>query len=173
MTQEQAGRSKQKTGGQMTIKRSVSPDGRIDSMSVEVTSSLVGLTLDGLVEKAEAMIEAESRIADAFVVSRTGNGHANGAATNGHDAARPARMVEIGGMETKFGRRLFIVFNVDGESIRMFGSKKQLARAASLAGSPRDEGEIEEGLELGIVCQVVTGRSRDGQFSTVEKVLHP
>ena len=176
MSQEQNGRARSAARGpvaQMRVKRSVSPDGRIDSLSVEITSPLESLEPDELSRCAREIIASEAEVVEVFLgkektepapkASHRSNG-------NGVDGA-PARMMSIGGMDTEWGRRLFITFRVNKESARVFGSPKKLAALLAAAGTPLEETAIGEGVDLDLPCRVVTGRTSDGRYLSIEKVL--
>jgi hypothetical protein len=154
----------------MRVKRSVSPDGRINSLSVEITAPLDRLDPDELARRAREIVVGEGKVIEVFL----GTAQANAAATEPNsDAAEwtPAQIAAIGGMNTEWGRRLFLVFQVNGETARVFGSPRKLASLLSSAGVKLKESEIEEGLELNVPCRVTTGRTPDGRFLSIEQVL--
>ena len=74
-------------------------------------------------------------------------------------------------MEGKWGRRLFITVQVNGETTRIFGSRKQLAETLGAAGSPRAPETITEGMELNLPCRVTTKPSPDGRFVNIDRVF--
>lgn len=80
-------------------------------------------------------------------------------------------MVNIGGMDGKWGRRLFINLQANGQSLKLFGNKTQLADAIRNAGFPRMAERIEEGVALRAPCRVITKPSPDGKYVNVERVL--
>jgi hypothetical protein len=80
-------------------------------------------------------------------------------------------MVGIGGTDGRWGRRLFIGFQANGQNLRLYGNKAQLAEAIRNAGFPRMAERIEEGVALRVPCRVITKPSPDGRFVNIERVL--
>lgn len=167
---------------EMVIKRSVSPDGRIDSLSVEFCCPVDETTGTEIQAKAQKILTLQSAIVDRFLNrpatsngtpktngASNGNGHAATNGALGESTAVPARMLSVGGMDGKWGRRLFLIFDVDGHNLRFFGNKKEIGDAISAAGfiAPKD---IGEGLELNIPCKVTLKPSPDGKYTNIEKV---
>ncbi len=172
MSQEQNGRTRSPSRyptTQMRVKRSVSPDGRIDSLSVEITSPLDGLDADELARRAREIVAGEAKVIEVFLgkekVDAAPKPNGNGV------EGTPARMLAVGGMDTEWGRRLFVVFKVNGETARVFGSPRKLAGVLASAGMPLEETAIGEGLELDVPCRVVAGRTPDGRYLSIERVL--
>lgn len=184
---------------QLLLKRSMSPDGRIDSLSVEFSCPVGDLDAASIRTRAKDVLHLQSGILADFMgsVPRNGNGgpklvtaNGNGRATpasngtptggNGveHPAAVPigtvgAQMLAIGGMDGKWGRRLFLVFDIDGRQTRFFGNRKQLAEAINGAGYAGLMANIAEGVHLNVPCRVTTEPSPDGRFMNVVKVFPP
>ncbi len=159
----------------MLVKRSVSPDGRIDSLSVEFACP-VDKAADGEVEsQAATLIGLQAGIIRHFL------------AANGHAAARPtlvpapaptpapvgtpAKLVRIDGMDGKYGRRLFLVVQSNGSMLRLYGSAKQLEDALTAAGFPDHTQLVAEGTALDLPCRIVTKPSPDGRYQNIERVL--
>lgn len=158
---------------QMLLKRSVSPDGRIDSLSIEFTSPLNGDPVTAIASRADEILALQDRIARGFLAGsrrRTASSVPSGAPVM-TDGAQPATMLGIGGMDGRFGRRLFLRVQVGERILRVYGGKKQLAEILLAAGQPVSIQEIREGLRLDISCRVVTAPSADGRFLNVERVL--
>ena len=80
-------------------------------------------------------------------------------------------MVAVGGMDGRWGRRLFLTIEADGKMLRLFGTEKRLAEAITAAGFPDVAKKVAEGLTLDLPCRVVTVPSPDGRFQNVERVL--
>jgi hypothetical protein len=162
----------------MLIKRSVSPDGRIDSVSVEFSMPVSGNKEDEIKAKAVKTLQLQREIVASFL---TVNGHMVPAAsapsvpptpTNGGNGSPVfARMLDIGKMNGRWGERLYITFQVDGRRCRLFGSSKQLATHLGSAGYEIDPQGIEDGLRLNLPCRVITKPSDDGKYLNVEKVF--
>ncbi len=162
----------------MLIKRSVSPDGRIDSVSVEFSMPVSGQQEEEIKAKAVKTLQLQREIVASFLKL---NGHAVAAApapsappapTNGGNGSPVfARMLDIGKMNGRWGERLYITFLVNDRRCRLFGSSKQLATHMGLAGYEIDPEGIEEGLRLNLPCRVTTKPSDDGKYVNVEKVF--
>ena len=161
----------------MLIKRSVSPDGRIDSVSVEFSMPVSGSTEDEIKTKALKTLQLQREIVASFLKV---NGHTVAAApppstppapTNGNGSPVFARMLDIGKMNSRWGERLFITFQVNDRRCRLFGSPKQLATHMGSAGYEIDPEGIAEGLRLNLPCRVTTKPSDDGKYLNVDQVF--
>ena len=170
----------------LTLKRSASPDGRIDSLSVELSTPLEHLASPEIRTRASEMLEIQGAIMAQFLGRQR---HANGGAPraaatspNGQPAQQPAesetkrpavagRMLSIGGMDGKWGRRLFITVQVNGQNLRLFGNRKQLGDFVTAAGFPDAAQNIAEGVSLNLPCRVTTKPSDDGRFTNIDQVL--
>jgi len=158
---------------QMVIKRSVSPDHRIDSLSVEFSSPVGDASGEEVRSRAISTLRLQSDIVDAFLEIQGEAGEGNSHVSTSHDESVPAKLLGIWGMNTRRGRSLFIEVQTNGKTIRLFGSKKELADAIVAAGNPRLAERIEEGARLNLPCRVVTKPSEDGRYQNVERVLPP
>lgn len=179
------GRSPSDTGtrppsavAQMLLKRSASPDGRIDSLSVEFSCPVDDVPAGTIQATAKRMLQLQAAIIGEFVRSpkgETNGAHApaNGGHRNGSGSGPvPARFLAIGGMNGKWGRRLFITVDVDGETTRLFGNRKQLGDALIAAGHAALVRNIAEGVTLDVRCRVVTKPTDDGRYLNIVEV-HP
>lgn len=159
---------------QMLLKRSVSPDGRIDSLSVEFSCPVAGVAPD-VKSRAKELLALQAGIIGEFLTDRPAKAaNGNGAAhrpESPKSPAVPARLVEVGGMDGRWGRRLFIVVEVNGTRSRLFGNKKQLGEALSAAGYAGFASHVDEGVSLDVPCRVVTKPSDDGRYLNVVQVL--
>lgn len=155
----------------MLLKRSVSPDGRIDSLSVEISAPIERLEAEEIKSSALKTLAIQDRIVEEF---RNG---ANGKETEpvepqgSTDEAVPARLIDIGGMNGKWGHRLFITVEANGRKLRLFGSKSQLAEHITATGFPDRSQNIAEGVKLDIPCRIVTKPTEDGKYLNIEEVL--
>jgi hypothetical protein len=158
---------------QMTLKRSVSPDGRIDALSVEFSTAVDPASPEDVKASALATLALQSEIVAGFVGSRKAPRPADGDGTPNEpqemDGGAPARLLSIGGLDGKWGRRLFISVQVNGRTAKLFGTPKQLAGALASAGFPNRE--IAEGVTLDLPCRAVTKPTPDGRFLDVEQIL--
>ena len=161
---------------QLTIKRSVSPDGRIDSLSVEVTTPVAELSGPEMATTAKQVLGAQAAIVAEFL-ARTPK--PNGQRPNGNGASRqdgespavPAVVVGVGGMPGKWGRRLFLTIESDGRNLRLFGNRTQLAEHLLAAGWRFTAADITEGLTLDVPCRILTKPTPDGRYLNVEQML--
>ena len=158
---------------QMLLKRSVSPDGRIDALSVEFTCPVADL--DGSV-KARALetLSLQAEIIQDFL-QRNGKSEARTdvpvAQPEATTEGTPAEILSIGGMNGKWGRRLFLTVQANGRRLRFFGTQKQLAEAITAAGFPEKANTITEGLALNLPCRVRTEPTEDGRYVNITEVL--
>jgi len=158
----------------MTLKRSVSPDGRINSLSMEFSCSVEQVPVNEITSRAAKMLKLQSEIASGFLKS---NGKQNDNAGNGREqrtssnGSVPATMLHIDSVNGRYGARLFIAFQANGQSLKLFGTAKELAQAISGAGYRYGERDIAQGINLDLPCEVVTKPSRDGRYTDIERVL--
>ena len=174
-------------GVQMTIKRSASPDGRIDSLSVEFTCPIEGLTQGVIKAKAEKTIRLQDAIVADFLAAKAsgdgddGDGDGQGErGRNGGNGREPdslrsgpvaARMIDVQGMQTRYGWRLFINVESAGQTYKLFGARRELSEAIAAAGYPDLARNLASGTELGIPCRVTFRRSDDNRYQNVDKVF--
>jgi len=176
-------------GALMLIRRSVSPDGRIDSVSVEITIPVAGDTSGAIKDKALRTLGLQKEIVAHFLggSGANGNGHAvpapqpngdtqnggyhpNGSTQNG-DEPVSARILEIGEVKGKWGPRLCLSVQVNGNRTRLFGSAKQLAEKLADAGYDYNPAALRSGLRLNLDCRVTTLPSEDGKYLNIEAVF--
>lgn len=158
----------------MTLKRSVSPDGRIDSLSVEFSCPVEQVPSSEISSQATNMLRLQAEIASGFLKTGgkpNGQGNGNHAQRSTQNGSTPAKMLHVGSMNGRYGPRLFIAFQANGQALKLFGTAKQLAQAVSAAGYQYGEQDIAEGIYLNLPCQVVTKPSRDGRYTDIERVL--
>lgn len=158
----------------MTLKRSVSPDGRIDSLSVEFCCPVEQITNSEIAFQANNMLALQTEIASGFLKnSRRQNGKGNGNHPKADDqnGSMPAKLLHVGSFNGRYGPRLFIAVKAGSQELRLFGTAKQLAQAVSDAGYQFGEQDIAEGIYLNLPCGVVTKPSRDGRYTDIERVL--
>jgi hypothetical protein len=159
---------------QMLLKRSVSPDGRIDSLSVEFATPVADIAGSAIKTQAQTILALQGEIVDDFLRRPP---KANGANGNGRSVeaakspASPARVVGVGGMDGKWGRRLFLTIEADGKRLRLFGNRKQLAEHLGAAGWRFDPDDITEGAELDVPCRIVTKPGADGRYIDIIAML--
>ncbi len=152
---------------EMVLKRSVSPDGRIDSLSIELSCEVALLTEGEIRERALRMIGLQQSIADGF--NQSGN-RAKPRGVTTANGAIAAQLVSVGGMDGKWGRRLFLVVQVQDRLLKFFGTQKQLTDALAGAGFG-GIGQVSEGMVLNLPCRVATKPSPDGRYQNVEQIM--
>jgi hypothetical protein len=176
------GSGKSGNGAALTLKRSVSPDGRIDSLSVEFSSAVDTLSADAIVERARDILGVQTAIVQGFRngrPARNGNNHApnNQPVQPPPDpiesAAVPARVLGVAGMDGKWGRRLFLTIEADGKTHRLFGKANELAQHLASIGFTGGAQNVAEGLALNLPCRITTKPSPDGRFQNVDRLLPP
>lgn len=155
----------------MTLKRSISPDGRIDSLSVEFSYPITDGNVTIVAAQAGEAIRLQGAIVGQFLQSQRpsspkGNGHATPA-----NGAVAGRLLHVGGMNGRWGRRLFIDVQVNGRTARLFGKREELVAAVATAGYVDQAQSIEEGIRLDLPCRVVTQATADGKYLNVTKVM--
>lgn len=150
---------------QMLIKRSVSPDGRIDSLSVEFSSSVEKVTPQEIILRASKALMLQTEIVEKFL--KRGAPDQKPA-----DASVPAKMLTVGGMPGKWGRRLFINIEANGQTLKLFGNRKELAENIMAIGFPSLP-NVAEGVRINLPCRIITKPSEDGKYLNIEKVLPP
>jgi len=161
----------------MTLKRSVSPDGRIDSLSVEISCPVDQASIGDIKNRAANMLTLQTEIADGFLKGN-GNGHSeppksvsgngNRPPRNAGNGAVAAKMVSIGATHNG---KFFISFQVNGQGAKYFGTAKQLAQAVRAGGYAYNEADVAEGIYLNLPCRVITRETSDGRYINVERVL--
>lgn len=158
-------------GGQMVLKRSVSPDGRIDSLSVEFACPIGQGSAEAIKAYADYTLKLQGDIVEGFLKTNA-KPRSNGAKPEaGSDGAVSARMIQVGGMDTRWGRRIYIAVEVNGQTLKLFGNEKQLAEALAGAGFAKVPERLTEGLALNFPCRAITKPSSDGRYVNVERVL--
>jgi len=177
--QEEKGSEKKKTRPAktalpttMTVKRSISPDGRIDSLSVEFCCGVDQVASSEITARAVKMLKLQSDITSSFLKSNGNNGNHNGRQAQGTaNGGIPATMLHVGSTRGRYGPRLFIAFQAGKQGLKLFGTAKQLAEAVSAAGYRYEAEDIAEGISLNLPCQVLTKPARDPRYTDIEQVL--
>ncbi|RJR45234.1 MAG: hypothetical protein C4576_12350 [Desulfobacteraceae bacterium] len=168
------GKGKGPADAQMILKRSISPDGRIDSLSVEFLCPVGKATEEEIKAKAHSTMQLQNAIAQEFL-KENGKGPAPSPQPPAvqHVASHPvpARLISIGGMNGQYGRSLFITIQADGQTLRLFGGYKRLRAALADAGYGNLLARIEEGTLLNLPCRVVTKPNGNGRYPAIAQVL--
>jgi hypothetical protein len=149
----------------MLIKRSLSPDGRIDSLSVEFSVPVGKATTEEIKQQAERAMKLQAEIMHGFAKP---NG--NGARRNGDDpSAVVAQLLNIAAMDTKKGRSLFINVFVNNQVAKLFGEEAKLREALTAAGYSEQAAKVADGLTLNLPCRAVT--KQNGKYLNIERLL--
>ena len=168
---------------QTIIKRRVSPDGQIDSLSVKLSIPTDKATEEEIKQQAEKALKLQAEIVAGFLngsnshnegINQPQNNH-HGEPTGGNggpgNGAVPAQMLNVGGMNTKRGWKFFINVQVNGQTSKLFGSRKELGEFVAAAGFPQLADRVDQGLMLNLPCRVTTERSPDGRYLNIDRVF--
>lgn len=156
---------------QMLLKRSVSPDLRIDSLSVEFSCPVDKVSVQEIKDSAQKILLLQSQIVESFLNANQKETLSQQSQPQQGNGAQPAQLLSIGGMNGKWGRRLFINVQMNGQTSKLFGNQKQLAEALTSAGYPQFANSIAEGNQLNLPCRAITKPSDDGKYINIERVL--
>src|SRR5438874_1855368 len=121
--------------------------------------------------RAGKMLALQALIIERFLDGNSAANDERSGAEDGADGSVPAKMLNIGGMDGKWGRRLFINVQANDQTLKLFGNGKQLAEAIIAAGFSNLAEKIAEGVQLNLPCRVVTKPSTDGRFLNIERIL--
>jgi hypothetical protein len=171
----------------MLIKRSISPDGKINSLSIEFSNPIDWSAEEEIKQQAKRALMLEAEIVKNFLQTKVpeptksqiperpnGSGIPSSqsqANSNGAGNAVPAQLLNVAGMNTRSGWRLFIGVQVNGATLKLFGTKRQLGDYVAAAGFASIADHLSEGMMLNLPCRVVTKPSQDGKYVNVEQVL--
>jgi hypothetical protein len=156
----------------ITFKRSVSPDGRIDSFSVEVACQERLSDELVCVQHGERVIVLQETLAQLFLERNEKREKGNGSSPQ-ENGSEPClgELLAVDGMDTRNGWRLFLVVRVEGQDLKLFGNREQLAGHIRAAGYPNLAKDITKGVTLDVPCRVVTRWSSDGKYRNVERLF--
>jgi hypothetical protein len=154
----------------MLLKRSISPDGRIDSLSVEFSLPVAKLSTADIKASASKALALQSEIVESFLGKRE-NGRDPSTEPDKADETLYARIRGVEAMDTKWGRRFFLTFAVNNERMRLFGSPRRLGEILTIAGFPEYSRRITEGMEFDLPCRVIVEPSNDGRYMNVRRVF--
>ena len=163
----------------MLVKRSLSPDGRIDSISLEFSFDVREESAGDIKSRALKALKLQTEIVQSFIGPAKPNGRSNGKSTarsngNNNDHANgavTARMLDVGITQTAYGERAFANFDVNGRRARLFGSSEAILDAVASAGKRIGPEAIEEGRMLNLPCRVETVEKANGKYLNVTKVF--
>ena len=158
-------------GLEMHIKRSVSRDDKINALSITLSYPAESDAPVEIKESAERLITVISEITDQFKQENGKAPEQRIQQQNSGNGSVAAQMLSVGGMKGSWGgRRLFLNFDVNGQTIKLFGTRNELGKYISYAGFPDLSERIGEGTMLNLPCRVVTKPSADGKYLNIERV---
>lgn len=165
--------------GVLQIKRSISPDGRIDSISLEIDLSIDTEAPDEIRAQARGALELQTEIIREFLNGPAQTEAASKPLSQPSDSfpqpslpGEPARLLDIGVIDGKWGPRYFINVGVANQVAKLWGTPKQLVRYLVSIGHVLLPETISDGLRLNLSCRATTQRSADGRFLNAI-ALHP
>ncbi|MHB8524360.1 MAG: hypothetical protein ACYDH9_26870, partial [Limisphaerales bacterium] len=152
---------------QMLLKRSVSPDGRIDSLSVEFTVPVGKTATEDIKAQSAKILALQAEIVQAFLKGK-GSGAAQ-ARSNPAPQGEPAQLLAVSSMNTRKGHTLFLNVLVGKQTVKLFGDAGQLGEAVTAAGFPDVAPHLADGMSLNLPCRVVT--RQNGKYLNIDRVL--
>lgn len=162
----------------MIIKRSLSPDGRIDSISVQIELVISDEPASEIKTKAGRALALQTEIVRDYIQSQEPSVPGPPAKSvasqpsSGQPQGTPAELLSIGSMDGKWGHRYFLNVKVNGQTAKLFGSPKQLVFQLAKVGQLLPPEAISDGLKLNLACRAVTETSKDGRYLNVVQ-LYP
>jgi predicted nucleic acid-binding Zn finger protein len=158
------------------IKRSLSADARIDSISVEID---FGLTIDD--EEAVKLQALKAlTLQDSIIKEFIGANQPKETLPEPPNVALPtediaeeavdAIMTKVGIAQSKWGTSFYINCELpEGKTAKLFGNQKHLSHQIAQAGFSFPAEKIVEGIVLNIPCKVTT--VLNGKFINIDKVF--
>jgi hypothetical protein len=154
----------------MTLKRSVSPDGRIDSLSVELSCPIEGVSAADINSRAGRMLKLQREIAGNFLKAN-GNDNSNGRGSSAPPQSENAVAAKILSIGATRNGNFSLSFQVNGKGAKLFGRQTEVAEAIRAAGFNYSPEDVAEGVFLNLPCRVVTKPTADGRYLNVSRVL--
>jgi len=163
----------------LTLKRSISPDGHIDSLSVELSCPVHEAQFEATMNQASTALSLQEAIVKSFREKHPGRSQGNGQQRGdgnerdhgGNGAPIPATILNCGGMQTRSGWRMYLAFDVEGKQLKLFGDKRHLCDALSDAGFRYNPTDVHPDVEFNHPCKVVTEMSKDGRYQNIVQVM--
>ena len=175
----------------LVLKRSVSPDGRIDSLSVELSVPVTGMTPDDVAAKADESLALQEIVAKRFLARPTNRSAAppktekpaGRAKAKTAAAPKPAPTEDVpantvlgvvryvGTAKSPFGVNYTLSVQVEDERFRYFGSQKKVHAILTSLGSDLEQKDVVDGLKLQLPCRVTLVQK--GEYTNVEAVFPP
>lgn len=158
------------------IKRSLSGDGRIDSISVQIDF--------GFAEEDEAIIKTQAlkalKLQDTIIKEFIGVDDIKEDLPEPPQVVMPTSsipeealdciMTKVGVAQSKWGTSFYITFELpEGKTAKLFGSQKHLSNQIAVAGFHFPPEKIIEGIVLNIPCRATT--VLNGKFINIDRVF--
>ena len=158
---------------QMVIKRSLSPDGRIDSISIEFSSLITEATSTQIKNRALKTLKLQTEIVRNFLTDPPNKAEGNKSSPEPKkgNGAVSAKLLDVGSTNGHYGERFYLNVDVNGRRARFFGTLGQIVRAIAAAGEKLSTQELEPGLRVDLPCRVIAQESSDGRYLNVMQVL--
>jgi hypothetical protein len=125
----------------MLLKRSLSPNGQIDSVSVEIELGIGGLSAQEIKLRGLKALQLEAEIAQRYLaglpspasppIRTPSRSKAQNGSAEGEEEAMPAELLDIGKLKNNCH---FINVQVGDKTARLFGSRKDLVVHLAAAG---------------------------------------
>lgn len=188
--------TEKRTSSHMCIKRSISPDNRINCISIKINFDLADQTTSEIKAKAAYALKLQQEIAAEYLLEHqevlsyppTSPPNPSTPPTGTEPTLVPteplatppvitqsanpvpAKLVSIGTLNGKWGIRYFLTVDLEGKAMKLFGNQKQLSEKIHAAGYFVPAEQIRGGVSLNIPCRVTTQPSADGRYLNVENV---
>ena len=179
----------------MLLKRSVSPDGRIDSLSIEFTIPVGAMEPGDVSAKAEAGLALQDAVATSFLSKAAPRSAAPKADKPTARAARPKSASQaaakkapapvpvpgnashgvvryVGTAKSPFGVNYTLSVEIGGERYRYFGSQKKVHGVLVSLGSTIEQEDVVDGLRLDLPCRATLVDTPSG-YTNVEAIFPP
>jgi hypothetical protein len=162
----------------MLLKRSLSPNGHIDSVTVEIELGIGGLSAQEIKVRGLKALQLEMEITRSHLASLSSSAplpsrtksrsKPQNRSAEGEEHAVPAELLDIGKLKNNCH---FINVKVGDKTARLFGSRKDLVVQLAKAGQDLTPEAISAGLRLNFACRAVTKPSNDGQHLHVVQLF--
>ena len=87
------------------------------------------------------------------------------------NVATAARITGVRASNTRWGRSLYLAFEVKGKTLRLFGSRRRLGEVFTAAGFPNQARSFSEGLDLNLPCRVIVKPTPDGRYFNIDRIF--
>lgn len=163
------------TPSRMLVKRSLSPDGELDSVMIEIHLAIDGLSDQTIKERGLKALRLESEIAREYLGSIK-SGLAPAAVRQNTDAAQRSEEPEVGSspldavlldMGKARGNSYFVNVKVAGRTVKLFGTAHQLVAHITRTGHNLTPEAVSDGLTLNWACRATVKPSGNGKYLNI------